>query len=156
MNTDLPTATEEQPPEWHRFHEFIESTDNLQIGRLIQNGTIRELPDDVVAAYDAPFTTEAEKAGAYEWPDIVPRPDGGDGADKIAAARERLHNWEKPVFVLFSDRDPITHEARDDLRSLLPTASHQPDIWITDAGHYLQEDAPEETAERIVAFVDRT
>jgi haloalkane dehalogenase len=32
----------------------------------------------------------------------------------------------------------------------------QPDVWIENAGHYLQEDAPDGIANRIVAFVDRT
>jgi haloalkane dehalogenase len=156
MNTDLPTGDQEMPPEWHRFHDFIESAEELQIGRLIQNGTERELSDAEVAAYDAPFGTEAEKAGAYAWPDMVPRQGGGDGAALTTAARERLCTWEKPVFVLFSDGDPITRDARDELRALFPTANSQPDLWVSNAGHYLQEDAPKGIADRIVRFVDRT
>ena len=74
----------------------------------------------------------------------------------MRAARERLADWEKPAFVLFSDSDPITRTARDPLRELLPTASEQPDVWIEDALHFLQEDAGEEIAEEVLAFVDRT
>lgn len=156
MNTDLPTGDQEMPTEWHRFHEFVETAVELQIGRLVQNGTTRELSDAEVAAYDAPFASEAEKAGAYEWPEMVPRQGGGDGSSLTASAREKLSTWEKPVFVLFSDGDPITHDARDELRELFPTANNHPDRWISNAGHYLQEDAPEEIAEYIVQFVDRT
>jgi haloalkane dehalogenase len=36
------------------------------------------------------------------------------------------------------------------------TASEQPDVWIEGAMHFLQEDAGEEIAGEIVAFVDRT
>ena len=156
MNTDLPSGRQTMPPAWHRFHEFVETTEQLDIGRLVRNGTERGLSDAEAAAYDAPFASEAEKAGAYAWPEMVPRRGGGDGGDLTAAARDRLREWDKPAFVLFSDSDPITHGARDELRSLLPTAAYQPDVWIENAGHYLQEDAPGEIADRIVAFVDRT
>jgi haloalkane dehalogenase len=60
------------------------------------------------------------------------------------------------VFVLFSDSDPITHGARDDLRELFPTAEDQPDIWAEGGAHFLQEDIGEAVAEEIVQFVDRT
>ena len=58
--------------------------------------------------------------------------------------------------MLFSDSDPITSPNRDPLRELIPTASDQPDVWVEDAMHSLQEDAGERIADEIVAFVDRT
>jgi haloalkane dehalogenase len=58
--------------------------------------------------------------------------------------------------VLFSDSDPITGNARNPIRDLIPTASEQPDVWIEDAMHFLQEDAGEEIADEVVAFVERT
>ncbi len=39
---------------------------------------------------------------------------------------------------------------------LIRTATDQPDTWVEGAMHFLQEDAGEEIAEEIVAFVDRT
>ena len=156
MNTDVPSGDQEMPPEWHAFHEFVETADELQVGRLVDAGCRTSLPADVRAAYDAPFGDEPEKAGAYAWPDLVPRAGGGDGHELVAAARDRLATWEKPAFVLFSDADPITRPARDPLRELIPTAAEQPDVWVEGAGHYLQEDAGPEVADRVVAFVDRT
>jgi len=46
--------------------------------------------------------------------------------------------------------------ARDGLRELIPSAGHQPDVWIDGAGHFLQEEAGERVANAIVAFLDRT
>lgn len=74
----------------------------------------------------------------------------------MAETQERLGEWEKPAFVLFGREDPITSHDRDPLRHHIPTATEQPDVWIDDAAHFLQEDAGEEIAERIVEFVDRT
>ncbi len=156
MNTGLPTGRQEMPPAWEEFRAFVERVDELPVGMLIQNATTTELPAEVVAAYEAPFPDEALKAGAREWPEMVPRKGGGDGAALTSAAVERLGEWEKPAFVLFSDSDPITRDNRDPLREHIPTATEQPDTWIGGAGHFLQEDAGEEVAAEIVEFVDRT
>lgn len=156
MNTDVPSGDQEMPDAWHEFHRFVESVDELPIGMLIENATATDLSEDVVAAYEAPFPTEASKAGARAWPALVPRASGGDGHEKTRSAREELANWDKPAFVLFADSDPITRGARDPLRELIPTATEQPDTWIEGAMHFLQEDAGEAIAEHIVDFVDRT
>jgi haloalkane dehalogenase len=156
MNTFCPTGEAEMAEEWYEFRDFVERADELPIGMLIQNATATELSDEELAAYEAPFPDEELKAGAREWPDMVPRADGGDGADITKPANEALHDWEKPAFVLFADSDPITGGARDPLREMIPSASEQPDVWVEGAMHFLQEDAGEEIAEHIVDFVDRT
>jgi len=156
MNTDCPTGEAEMAEEWYEFRDFVERVDELPIAMLIDNATATELSDEVLGAYEAPFPEEELKAGAREWPDMVPRADGGDGAEITSAAREKLGEWDKPAFVLFGDADPITRGARDPLRELIPTASEQPDVWIEGAMHFLQEDAGAEIAREIVAFVDRT
>ena len=156
MNTFVPSGDQEMPEAWERFRAFVERVDELPIGMLVQNATAIELPGDVLAAYEAPFETEAAKAGAYEFPNMVPRKGGGDGAAYTREAAARLREWEKPAFVLFADSDPITSPARDPLREMIATAADQPDVWVEGAMHFLQEDAGEEIAERIVEFVDRT
>jgi haloalkane dehalogenase len=156
MNTFVPTGNAEMPDAWYEFHDFVERVDELPVSMFVENATATDLSEEVLAAYDAPFGSEAEKAGAREWPDMVPRADGGDGAEITREAHEALKSWEKPAFVLFGDSDPITSGARDPLWNLIPTASDQPDVWIEGASHFLQEDAGEEIADRIVDFVDRT
>jgi haloalkane dehalogenase len=156
MNTGVPSGTQEMPEAWEEFRAFVERVEELPIGMLIRNATATELSEATLAAYEAPFPSEEHKAGAREWPDMVPREGGGDGAAVTQAAAERLAEWEKPAFVLFADADPITSGNRDPLRELIPTASEQPDTWIEGAMHFLQEDAGEEIAQQIVEFVRRT
>jgi haloalkane dehalogenase len=156
MNTGVPSGRQEMPEAWEEFRAFAERVEELPIGMLIRNATATELSDEVIAAYEAPFHTEAAKAGAREFPDMVPRKGGGDGAEYTREAAARLKEWEKPAFVLFADSDPITRSNRDPLRELIPSAKDQPDVWVEGAMHFLQEDAGGEIAEEIVAFVDRT
>ena len=42
------------------------------IGQLIDRATTTELPDEVIAAYDAPFPDDSYKAGARIFPSLVP------------------------------------------------------------------------------------
>lgn len=156
MNTGLPDGTQKMADEWLAFREFIESTDNPDIGRMVQNGCVTELDTATKDAYRAPFPDQPSKAGARAWPLLVPTDPETDGADAMRAAAKRLSEWEKPAFVLFGDSDPIFRGVRDPLRESIPTATDQPDVWVENAGHFLQEDAGERIAERIVNFVDRT
>jgi haloalkane dehalogenase len=155
MNTGVPDGTQTMSDAWHQFDQFVSSVETLPIDMLIENATSTELSDEVRAAYEAPFHTEEAKAGARALPGLIPTSTDDPGADRMAAARERLAEWEKPAFVLFSEDDPITRNARDPMRELIPTASDQPDIWVEDAMHFLQEDAGREIAGEIVAFLDR-
>jgi haloalkane dehalogenase len=156
MNTGLPDGSQEMPEIWHQFKDLMATAEDLQVGTVVANGCVTPLDDDVLAAYDAPFPDEAHLTGARHWPSHVPTDPEDPGADTMRDARERLGSWEKPAFVLFGDSDPITRASRADLRELIPTASDQPDVWVEDAGHFLQEDAGERIADRIVDFVDRT
>jgi haloalkane dehalogenase len=156
MNTGLPDGTQNMPDIWHDFKDMAKDDPNFDVAQLVAGGCLSDLDEDVEAAYGAPFPDESHMAGARIMPSRVPiEPDMG-GADTIGEARETFEDWQKPVFVLFSDSDPITHGSRDDLRDLFPTASEQPDTWIEGGAHFLQEDEGETVAEEIVAFVDRT
>ncbi|MEE6208974.1 haloalkane dehalogenase [Salarchaeum sp. III] len=156
MNTGLPDGTGGMPEVWHEFLETVETAPTLDVGQLVAGGCATDLDDAVVDAYRAPFPNEDHLAGARTLPGMVPLDPDDEAAAPIADARERFADWEKPVFVLFAEDDPITRPARDDLAGVFPTADDQPETWIPDAAHFLQEDAGETIAEEIVAFVDRT
>ncbi|MFB6346276.1 MAG: haloalkane dehalogenase [bacterium] len=156
MNTGLADGTQEMSDEWWEFHDFVKEAEDLPIGMFIQEATATELSDDVLRGYQAPFPEPRYQAAAKAWPLLVPTDPDMDGAETMGEALDKLADWTKPAFVLFGDSDPITRKARDPLRELIPTASEQPDVWVEGAGHFLQEDAGEAIAERIVSFVERT
>jgi haloalkane dehalogenase len=95
-------------------------------------------------------------SGAAKWPLLVPVSRDDPGAKIMNDARKVLKTWEKPVLVMFSDKDPVTRGGDEFFRRLIPTAKDQPEITINDAGHFLQEDKGEEVADQIVKFIDRT
>lgn len=157
LNTFLPTGEEkisEAFLQWRAFSQKIGR--RMQVGRLIaQTITQYELPNVIVAAYDAPYPDESYKAGAAVFPSLVPISPDMPGAAEMRAARESLASWPKPVQVMFSDGDPILGGADKFFRRLFPTAKDQPQITIRGAGHFLQEEKGAEIAANIIAFIER-
>ncbi|HEY7834929.1 MAG TPA: haloalkane dehalogenase [Ktedonobacterales bacterium] len=158
MNTGLPTGDGHMPKAFYAWQQFALSTPDLPIGLIIRNGLAHgdQMPDAVLAAYDAPFPDARYKAGARAFPALVPTQPDQPGAAEMRRAREVLAGWTKPALVLFADGDPITTGGDAFFRELLPGARDQPEITIHDAGHFLQEERGAEIAEHIVAFVRRT
>jgi len=95
-------------------------------------------------------------AGAAKWPLLVPVSKDDPAAKIMDDARKVLKTWQKPVLVMFSDKDPVTKGGEGFFRHIIPTAKDQPEITIKDAGHFLQEDKGEEVAEQIMKFIERT
>jgi len=158
LNTFLPTG-EEKPSagflQWRAFTEKIGM--KMQVGRLIaQTITYYDLPDEVVAAYDAPYPDDSYKAGAAIFPLLVPISPDDPGAKEMKEAREILSQWQKPVLVMFSDGDPILGGAVKFFRRFFPTASDQPEITIEQAGHFLQEEKGPEIAGHVHEFIQRS
>lgn len=132
------------------WREFAERNPDLPVGAVIQSATTTALPDDVVAAYDAPFPTAESKAGAARFPLLVPITHDDVGAREMRAIADQLARWHKPTLVAFSDQDPIFPypQAGQLFCDLIPGASDQ--VRIEGAAHFLQEDRGELVAEQVL------
>jgi haloalkane dehalogenase len=139
--------------EWLRFRELVRRVGtDFRAGRLVRISCVRPLADEVEAAYDAPFPIPESKTGPLMFPELVPTERDHPSAAAMLAVRERLARWEKPALVLFSDSDPIfSTRVADRLAELIPGAL--PAETVGNAGHFLQEDAGEEIAARVVRFL---
>jgi haloalkane dehalogenase len=144
-----------RPPSdaWLRFRDLVRAAGGeFQPGRLIRRSAARGLADDVAAAYDAPFPTPESKAGALAFPELVPTEPEHPNTAPLLAIREALRSWQKPALVLFGDSDPIfAPEVADAISRLIPGAL--PAEIVANAGHFVQEDAGEEVAARIVEYL---
>jgi haloalkane dehalogenase len=138
------------------WRDFAEKNPDLPIGMVIQGATTTELPPQVIAGYEAPFPTAESKAGAAQFPLLVPTEEGAPGAEEMRAVADALSRWEKPALVAFSDSDPVfPHpKAGQVFCDRIPGA--RPQVTIAGAAHFLQEDRGEQIAEDIVAFLAPT
>jgi haloalkane dehalogenase len=135
------------------WREFAERNPDLPVGFVINGATATELPDDVVAAYEAPWPNAESKAGAAQFPLLVPIEEGQAGAAEMRAVMDELARWERPALVAFSDSDPVFPFPRSGERftDTIPSAGEQ--IRIEGAAHFLQEDRGEVIAEHVLEFL---
>jgi haloalkane dehalogenase len=152
-NTTLPTGDQKLPDAFFAWQQFSQTVPVFPVGDSVARGCTTALAPDVVAGYEAPFPEERYKAGARQFPVLVPtRPDDPASAAN-RAAWEVLKRWDKPFLTAFSDQDPITRGAEQVLQKLVPGAAGRVHPTITGGGHFLQEDCGEALARVVIDFV---
>jgi haloalkane dehalogenase len=144
-----------RPPNdvWLRFREVVRAAGGaFEPARLIRRACVRSLSEAAAAAYDAPFPVPESKAGVLAFPEQVPTEPEHPNTAPLLAIRDALAAWEEPALVLFGDSDPIFPPAvAEAIARHIPGAL--PAETIPNAGHFVQEDAGEEVADRIVRFL---
>ena len=152
-NTGLPTGDFDMPEVWWQFRGAVEKAEVLDVGRLVAAGCARPMPDEVRAAYDAPFPEERAKAGPRAMPGLVPTRPDDPATEANRAAWEVLSASEVPFLVAFSDQDPITGAMAPILRKLIPGTEGLDHPTIEGGGHFLQEDAGAELGRVVADFM---
>ena len=131
---------------------YTQSVPDLQVGDIVQSGTMTNIPPEVVKAYDAPFPDASYKAGTRIMPYLVP--------SELSKNRKVWDNvltkWKKPFLTAFSDKDPVTRGGEKYFQKMIPGAQNREHVTITKAGHFLQEDKGEELVQLIIDFCKTT
>jgi len=144
-----------RPPsdEWLRFREAVRRLGAaIDPARLVEAGTVGGLDDDVRRAYAEPFPTAASKAGMLAFPELVPAEPEHPNAEPMNRVRDALRSWRKPTLVVWGAEDavlPASHA--HSFADLIPGADEP--IVIAGAGHFLQEDRPDELARAVTRFL---
>jgi haloalkane dehalogenase len=130
------------------WRTFATRSPVLPVGRIVDAGCRRTLSPAERRAYDAPFSAPRSKAGARAFPKLVPLTPRNPAIPANRAAWDVLERWHKPFLTVFSDGDPITRAAERGFQKRVPGAAGLPHAR-PHAGHFLQEDAGPELAQRI-------
>lgn len=152
-NTFLPTGDRAPGEAFLNWQRFSQTVEDFAVGFIVSTGCVSDLPTEVVAAYDAPFPDDRHKAGARQFPMLVPTSPDDPAVPANRAAWDVLRRFDKPFLTAFSDRDPITAGGDAVFRREVPGCAGQPHTTIEGAGHFLQEDKGEELARVVADFV---
>ncbi|MCZ2815321.1 haloalkane dehalogenase [Modestobacter sp. VKM Ac-2984] len=155
-NTGLPTGDHPMSEAFLAWQRAAAGMTDMQVGRIISNGTATDMAPEVVAAYDAPFPDARYKAGARVFPSLVPTSPDDPAAAANRAAWGVLRTWEKPFLTAFSDSDPITGGGDAVFQKLVPGAQGMPHTTLAGGGHFLQEDVGPQLAQVVVDLVAAT
>lgn len=151
-NTGLPVGKGTPTKGFMAWRKFSQEAPEFPIGGIINGGTVTDLSPEVIAAYDAPFPDDTYKAGARQFPILVPIAEDDPGVAENVAAWEVLSKWDKPVLTAFSDSDPVTSGGFRAFQERIPGAKGQPHTLVEGGGHFLQEDVGEKLAALIIDF----
>ena len=152
-NGGMPTGDEEFPRIFKIWRAFARWSPWFPIGRILQQGSVTELSNAEVAAYDAPYPSAKYKAGARAFPRLVPTEPDNIASDANRQAWALFDKWEKPFLTTFSNRDPITRGGEVPWQQRVPGANGQPHVKIKNAGHFLQEEVPDVIARAVLNVV---
>jgi haloalkane dehalogenase len=151
-NTGLPVGTGSSEG-FKAWLAFSQNVPQFPVGFIVNGGTTRELSPAEIAAYDAPFPDESYKEGARQFPTLVPITPEHASVAENRAAWAVLETFDKPVLTAFGDNDAVTRGGEKAFIERVPGARGQPHSIIKDAGHFLQEDKPEELCALIDSFI---
>lgn len=151
MDTGIFTGSFKMSDNWQAFHDFVVNTPDLPVGYLVKGAVAREMPDEVFAAYEAPFPTPESKAGPRAMPPLIPR--GEDTPDALTGQRvlAALTAASWPRLVLWADKDPVLPVKLGEAFAAR-IGANAPEI-IENAGHFLQEDAGEQIGDRLAGWI---
>jgi len=152
-NGGLPTGKEKIPMAFHIWRAFAMYSPWFPIGKIVRTGCAQGLPDDAVAAYDAPYPNSRYKVGARVFPTLVPIDPSNPAREANERAWDLFKNWHKPFITLFSTRDPVTKGGQVMWQKKVPGAAGQKHTQIRGAAHFVQEDKGEEVAQALVDFI---
>jgi haloalkane dehalogenase len=155
-NGGLPTGDLRLGDAFDAWREFSQSVAELPVGAIVAGGCVTRLVPEVVAAYDAPYPDETFKAGARQFPALVPNSPDDPGHNANVAAWRVLEEWPRPFLCCFSDGDPITRGADRIFVDRVRGAKGQSHSTIVGGGHFIQEDCGAELAAVVCAFIATT
>ena len=141
MDTGLFTGHQKMTEAWLAFQSFVERAEDLPIGMLVRGGCHHDPGDEVIAAYEKPFPTPESKAGAKAFPAILPLSPDAPGAQAGQRVLDALRDDQRPKLILWADSDPVLPPSVGD--RFAAALGSRVDHVITEAGHFLQEDAGE-------------
>ena len=138
LDTGLITGRQRMNDDWMAFKAFVERTEELPVSLLVRRGCHRDPGAEVAAGYDAPFPSEASKAGVRAFPAILPLSPDAPGAEAGRRVLEALREDKRPTLMLWGEHDPVLPLSTGE--RFAAAIGREPPRTIPDAAHFLQED----------------
>ncbi|MCB1691083.1 MAG: haloalkane dehalogenase [Halioglobus sp.] len=139
---------------WRKF--CAESPEILRPGDAIDLvGNASSLTAAEKEAYNAPFPDESYLAGARRFPALVPLFHDDPEVAENKAAWNVLRQFDKPFMCAFSDDDPVTAGGDKPFIEQVPGCQGVEHRTISPAGHFVQQDQPQQCVQAILDIKKR-
>lgn len=155
-NTFLPTGKGKPSDAFLNWRAFSQSVPEFPAAGIIKGATVLPLSEAVYDAYNAPYPEESYKAGARQFPLLVPASPDDPETENNEKAWVKLEQFTNPFLTLFGDSDPVTAGLDKELQNRIPGAKGQPHTTIKDSGHFIQEDQGAVLADHLIKWIRST
>ena len=151
-NTGLPTGDHSINEAFYRWQRFSQEDPEFDIGFIVNLFGHGGLSEAEIDAYRAPFPTDEYKAGARQFPMLVPTRPDDPASEANRQAWQVLMEWRKPALMCFSDADPIMAGGDRPFLKLVPGTRNQPHQTLR-GRHFIQEEDGENWARALVNWI---
>ena len=151
-NTGLPTGDQPLNDAFMGWRQFSQEDPVFDVGMVCNELGGGPLSDAEIDAFRAPFPTDEYKAGARQFPTLVPIAPDDPAREANLAAWEVLSAWEKPALMCFSDGDPILGEGYRVFLEKVPGTRDQPHMTLH-GGHFIQNADGTRWAQAVVDWI---
>lgn len=134
--------------------DYARNDTRFRASNILEAMTYFDLPEEELAAYDAPFPSYIFMGGPRAFPGLVNQLPG-----VTDAAWEGLGEFEKPFLTIWASNDPGNlgrPEVQQALLDHIPGTEGWDHVRLPEASHFLQDDQGEEIAHRIDEFIAAT
>jgi haloalkane dehalogenase len=132
------------------WRKFCAESPDLEAGQVMQAASAVPLSPAAIAAYNAPFPDQSYMAGARRFPSLVPLFHDEPEVEENKAAWAVLRQFHKPFMTAFADNDPVTVGADAQFQQEVPGARGIAHRIIQRAGHFVQQDQPQQCVQAIL------
>lgn len=137
------------------WRKYCAENPNFAIADVMKNTQAKPLSEGVLAAYEAPFPDQRYMSAARKFPLLVPVFETEDEVSENKAAWQVLKRFNKPFMCAFSDNDPVTKGGDKRFLEQVPGCQGVQHRTISNAGHFLQQEQPEQCVQAILDITGR-
>lgn len=160
LNTVLgPPRTGFRPTAFHRFARLPWVSDAVfRLGGFPQNamafaqGNLGSIAGEVARAYRYPLGDVHDRVAPLALARMVPDSDHHPSIAPLRECEALVSSFTGPVSIVWGDKDPVLGSVIRHMERIFPAA----EVTRTDAGHFLQEEVPEEIAAAVRSVASRS
>jgi haloalkane dehalogenase len=140
------------PDSFINWVNFARDNPDFDPGTIMNWGTHRELEPEIIAAYNAPFSTPDHLLALRHFPSLIPTDPADPEAIKNRHLNAKLRRFTKPFLTIWGDHpDTLWSGIDKQLQDNIPGAKNQ-NHQTLHSSHFVVEDQPEALAKSLIEF----
>ena len=134
------------------WRKFCSESEEVVTPSVVMDSVGSAVPLSAAAreAFDAPYPDASYIAGVRQFPTLVPIFHDETEVEENKAAWKVLEQFDKPFLCAFADDDPVNAPLEKPIRDNVPGCAGMDHRTIAPAGHFLQQDQPEQCVQAIL------